>query len=140
MLRPQGAAAMDDENEPQSGRPQRPPTRTEQLRIVGAEEAGALMGQANRGGPEGGGAPGPGNEGVDNGRRPGPDEVLADDRDDNLHNSIDNGIDNGIDDDVADDLDDDFDDDFEEAVPGGRRPRSVFESIPDAPSSFLDEM
>ena len=51
---------MDDENEPQSGRPQRPPARTEQLRIVGAEEAGALMGQANRGGPEAAGASGPG--------------------------------------------------------------------------------
>ena len=56
----QGAAAMDDENEPQTGRPPRPPARTEQLRIVGAEEAGALMGQADRRRPDADGPEPPG--------------------------------------------------------------------------------
>ena len=47
---------MDDENEATDrGDRSDPPARTEQLRIVGAEEAGALMpDSANRGGPEGG--------------------------------------------------------------------------------------
>src|SRR3954470_15920179 len=94
---PRRGAAMDDDNEPQSGKPPQPPSRTEQLRILGAEEAGALMGRpgrANRGSEE----PEPG-------RRPSDPEP-----------------------------DDDLD------LLRDRRPRSVFESIPDAPPSFLDEL
>ena len=71
---------MDDENEPQSGRPPRPPARTEQLRIVGAEEAGALMDQANRSAPGGGPAQASGSptDGDDNGRQPEPDDDQSD--------------------------------------------------------------
>jgi phosphatidate cytidylyltransferase len=105
---------MDDQNEPQSGRPPRPPTRTEQLRIVGAEEAGALMGQAGRARPDGP-LDGPPDDNAPEASGPG----------DERGDSGDNGREADLDDD---------------GFAPGRRPRSVFESIPDAPPSFVDEM